>query len=110
MAVWAVGLQFDLGTVSVGDAAPHELSLANAGAEPVRGSGAVRFTLPAKAQIDLVLYDPAGRRVRSLQRGRREASEYYVTWSAAGLQPGRYFLALEVKGAGRKTLPVTVLR
>jgi len=111
MAVWAVGLGFAMNLLSVGgDAAPREILLANAGPEPVRRMGAVRFTLPEAANIELGLYDLLGRRLRSLQRGTRNAGEHRVTWSSAGLEAGRYFLQLEVEGGTRRGLPVTVLR
>ncbi len=109
-AVWAVGVRIGFGTTDVahaGDAGAVQLT--NAGAEPVRGQGAVQFSLPRDAKIGLTLYDPAGRAVRRLASGLRAAGEYRVAWNAAGLAPGRYLLSLDVEGGPRRTLPVTVL-
>jgi hypothetical protein len=111
MAVWAAAVRvgFEPGDVTLGPS-PEEVSLTNAGRVPVHDYGAVRFALFRDAAIRLALHDIAGRSVRTLQSGRRHAGEHFVTWSAAGLPPGRYSIVLDVDGAERRSLPVTVLR
>jgi endonuclease/exonuclease/phosphatase family metal-dependent hydrolase len=47
---------------------------------PFASSTTLRFTLPAKAEVDLVVFDASGRAVRRLAQGTRPAGEHAVTW------------------------------
>lgn len=109
-AVWAVGIRVQGSPVAV-DANPiPDVWLSRTGAEPVSGHGAVQLALPRAGTISLRLHDVSGRVVRTLQEGPREAGRYDVTWSAAGLESGRYWLRLEMDGQTRGRLPVTIVR
>ncbi len=81
---------------------------------PFRGSCAVAFDLPARADVELRVLDVRGRLVRVLEAGVREAGEHRAAWDgrdAAGhpAAPGLYFL--ELRGPGireaRKTVRIT---
>lgn len=59
---------------------------------PARGHGALVFTLPEAAVVDVELYDVSGRRVRTLARAQRfEAGPHRLQWDAPALVPGLYF-------------------
>lgn len=104
-----VSLAGQLGTVSVPQADPGIAAVLSA-PQPNPSSGAVSFrvTLPREGQVDLAIYEPGGRRVRSLLRGSRPAGEFTQLWdgrSDAGtdVQPGLYFARLESSGIRRVT-------
>ncbi len=66
----------------------------------------IAFRLPTPAQVDLAIYDPAGRRVRGIDANlERPAGSHSVSWDCrddAGrrLRSGVYFARLR---AGRET-------
>jgi aldose sugar dehydrogenase len=72
------------------------------------GSGAgpeqtIRYTLTERGEIDLAIYDVAGRRVATLERGQAEAGERAVRWDGKDLRgravgSGVYFVQLRLAG------------
>jgi hypothetical protein len=56
------------------------------------------FSLSQPGQVDLLLYDPAGRRVAKLAQGHYDAGSHSGSWDGAQLQPGTYSLVLESGG------------
>jgi subtilisin family serine protease len=73
---------------------------------PVEGSTALRFVLPTNGRVRLVLYDAAGRRVRTLVDGPLAAGPHRMEWDGRGdrgrpLAAGVYFARLTGAGAGR---------
>lgn len=84
-------------------AGPHLLPAAP---NPVRRDTRLGFTLPAPAAVSLVLYDVAGRRVRTLFQGELAAGTHEPLWdrTADDGQPvpaGVYFYRLVVGGESR---------
>jgi flagellar hook assembly protein FlgD len=75
----------------------------------VQRAGLVRiaYRLPrTMLDVDLAAYDAAGRRVRSLDRGAREAGTHTFLWDARGdsghlLARGVYWIRLQAGGATR---------
>lgn len=91
-------LATDLPGVAVTIAAPRELSLA-VGPNPVASGGAtVRFGLPRAANVDVGVYDIAGRRVATLASGALPAGTHARTWDAADARDGVYFVRLRADG------------
>jgi hypothetical protein len=70
---------------------------------------AVRFGLPAAADVALVVYDVLGREVARLAEGERAAGWHEARFDASALPSGRYVVRL-VAGSVAETIPVTVLR
>jgi serine protease AprX len=67
---------------------------------PGRGAALLRFRLPAAGPVELALLTASGQRVRTVERGRRDAGEYVVRWDGlddrrAPLPAGIYLLVLE---------------
>ena len=91
--------------VAADDPAPRELDFALAGANPVHGPARFRFALPQGGDVDVAVYDVAGRRVALLASGRYEAGVHTVAWDpvAAGTRrtAGMYFARMI---AGGRTL------
>ncbi len=87
--------------VGVGDAPAARLAWRTVAPNPLpRGGLALaRFTLPRAEEVDVSVYDVAGRRVRSLDARAGRAGENSVTWDGRGeggvrLARGLYFLRL----------------
>lgn len=111
VGLWAWGLSFGraLNVGAEDRAAQGAITLANAGANPARGRGALTFTLPADAQARLELLDVTGRRVGLLHDARTPAGRTTVNWADPSLSPGAYWARLSVDGrpAARTTVIVT---
>jgi hypothetical protein len=95
--LWAIARSF--GSVSA-PAAPAPAAAASLTAawapNPARGGASLSLELPVAARLELRLYDVAGRRVRTLELGSREAGTHRIGWDGrddAGrpLPPGLYF-------------------
>jgi hypothetical protein len=94
--------------------APGELSLSAAVPNPFRGATAIRFALPTPGDHSLVIFDVAGRRVRSLSSGAAEAGPHVVRWEGRDdegrfVPSGVYFYRLRT-GAGELRERVVIRR
>jgi len=92
--------------ISVPDAGPVPLRLefSQAAPNPFRQSTHLSFVLPQAGEAVLSVFDPSGRRVRELVRGRFEQGVYRVAWDGLGdngaeLSRGVYLVRLET-GSG----------
>ncbi|RJP78414.1 MAG: T9SS C-terminal target domain-containing protein [Candidatus Zixiibacteriota bacterium] len=74
---------------------PQECRLLPPSPNPFNPLTALGFTLPAAGHIRLKVYDTAGREVRTLVDGWREAGNHELTFDASGLAAGAYFVRLE---------------
>jgi xylan 1,4-beta-xylosidase len=54
----------------------------------------IGYELPRSEEIELVIYNLLGRQIAVLERGKKEAGNYKVTWNAANLPTGVYFYRL----------------
>jgi hypothetical protein len=84
-------------------AAPAWLWLAPPAPNPARGEALLRYTLPSAARVTLALFDVAGRRVRALEQGERDAGEHATRWDGRDTEgrpvpAGLYFARLEAGG------------
>lgn len=83
-----------------GEVAPARVVLAQNVPNPGLASTAIRFGLPRASAVKLTLYDVAGRRVRELDSGVREAGWHEVRWDGrdgdgVDAAAGVYFFRLE---------------
>jgi len=74
---------------------PEEFALNQNSPNPFSGRTTIRYDLPEEATVEIVVYDLLGRRVRSLELGRKQAGEHEATLSARDLSTGTYFLKLK---------------
>ncbi len=69
---------------------------------PASGPQVIRFTLPARGEVDLRVFDLAGRVVATLARGAFAPGEHAVEWDGRGADgpaaPGVYFVRLRAGG------------
>ena len=61
----------------------------------------VSYRLPLKSQVQLVVYNVLGEKVKQLVNGEKEAGSYSVEFNATGLPSGIYFYRLQVYAPGR---------
>ncbi len=74
---------------------PKEFALKQNSPNPFSGRTTIRYDLPEEATVGIAVYDLLGRRVRSLDLGRKQAGEHEATLSARDLSTGTYFLKLK---------------
>ena len=55
----------------------------------------IGYQLPRFSQVNLKVYDIAGREVAGLTEGWRDAGYHEVTWDARDLPSGIYFLKID---------------
>ena len=70
---------------------PGGLGLAQNSPNPFRGWTSISYDLPAATEVSLDLFDVAGRRIRTLDRGPRSAGPHQVRLDAQGLPAGIYY-------------------
>jgi len=75
---------------------------------PVQGAASVAYLLPHAAAVQLSLYDVAGRRVRSLERGVESAGWHQLSVDLRGLPSGVYWYRLRA-GAREGNRRIVVL-
>ena len=76
----------------------------------VRGGEAdVSYSLPEAANVEVAVYDVAGRRVATLESSTQPAGKHALTWDARGVGQGMYFYRLRV-GTSVVTRPVLILK
>jgi len=66
---------------------------------PFNPSTTIKFTVPYDSEVDLIVYDVAGRRVKTLVKGHMRADFYRVTWdgtndNGSSVASGVYFYRL----------------
>ncbi len=92
------------GTTDAPDAPlPAELVFAGASPNPFRGETALRFALPRGTHVRLMVFDAAGRRVRTLADGSFPAGEHVARWDGcdtggSAVSSGLYFVRFEAEG------------
>jgi hypothetical protein len=76
--------------------APLDLAL-RSWPNPSRGALSISYALPFATRVTLEVFDVSGRRLATLEDGRREAGEHAASWSAGtgARHAGIYFLRLE---------------
>jgi len=87
------------GSVSVGNSGQNSLPvsfrLQPAYPNPFNPTTTLGFTIPNDSQVNLSVYDIAGRKVATLVNGMKSAGTYQVTFDGSGLASGVYFCRLE---------------
>lgn len=102
-------LALDLGGVqaplnpNTSAAPPARLALSAARPNPSAGRTSFAVALPAAGDVDLAVYDLAGRRVATLWHGPLAAGEREFAWDGTSARSGVYFARLVVNGEVRST-------
>ncbi len=93
------------GVSGVGDNVPMPLALSNA-PNPFNPMTRLHFSLPQDSRVELVIYDLAGRKVRTLVSGHLAAGPHEILWQGindndAGVASGTYLARLRAGGDQR---------
>jgi N-acetylmuramoyl-L-alanine amidase len=73
---------------------PNEIRLAQNYPNPFNPSTTIRFNLPERSRMKLVVYDLLGREVSVLKNDIMNAGTYSVNWNASNMPSGVYFAKL----------------
>ena len=91
------------------EAQPEGYLLLSCYPNPCNEAVRVRYFLEKAEEVDLRLYDVAGREIRQLEAGRREAGQHELALSAQELASGLYLLRLTTPGRS-ETAKFTLVR
>lgn len=78
---------------------PPRVWLGRTAPNPVRGGATMFYALSAPGDVELVLFDAAGRRVRTLVSAWQQAGQHAVSFGSGGLPSGTYFCRLRLRDA-----------
>ena len=92
-----------MNTVGVEDGIPHVAWLGRSVPNPTSGAASFRIGLPRDAELDIVMFDARGRRVRTLWNGPMAAGTHSIAWdgrsqSGSLASSGSYFYRMRVEG------------
>lgn len=93
-------------SVDVGGSPARSFALESAGANPARGAASIALTMPARADVDLAVFDLRGSFVRRLTSGERGAGRHALTWdgtNAAGRAMGAGIYFVRATSGGKST-------
>jgi photosystem II stability/assembly factor-like uncharacterized protein len=108
--VWSVPLDAAVPTATEEEGElPAEVSLAQNYPNPFNPSTTIRFSLPGAENVELSVFDVAGRRVATLVRSTMTAGVHEVQWDASGLASGMYLYRLSA-GAASRTKTMMLLK
>jgi hypothetical protein len=80
---------------------PEEFSLSQNYPNPFNPQTIIEFTLVAKANTNLIIYDALGREVAVLVNELRDAGQHKVVFDATGISAGVYFYKLSANGTSK---------
>ncbi len=104
---WYVG-RYETGVQEYKTAIPSR-TMVNVGQNPVSRQTSISYTVSVKGDVSLNLYDRAGRMVRSIESGYRNAGAYSANFRVDDLASGTYFVVLNTAAAGASA-PLVVVR
>ena len=93
---------------------PHNFTLAQNFPNPFNSQTVIRFALPTRGQVTLILYNLAGQKVATLVQGVREVGAYTLSWDGRDdqgkdLASGVYLCRLQA-GAQIQTRKLVLVR
>ena len=83
-SLWVDGVSFVIDPAAAGETErPLRLELAHNAPNPFAGATELCFALPTAGDVDLAVFDVAGRRIRTLVAGRLDAGIHRLVWNGA---------------------------
>ena len=97
----AIGLDVDLDSIEWACSAPQPFTLNQNYPNPFNPNTSIPFTLSQPANVDIIVYDVAGRQIKKIRQGFLDSGEHVATWnssdeSGALVPSGIYFVRLRV--------------
>jgi predicted CXXCH cytochrome family protein len=77
------------------NANPENFQLKQNYPNPFNPTTTIRFSVPERSEIELVVYDALGKQIETLLSGDHEAGVYEVDFDASGLSSGIYFYQIK---------------
>ena len=84
-------------TTGIEGGSPYALSLRNPSSNPVRGTVAIRYSIPSAGQASLRIFDLSGRMVQELLDSEIPGGEFSVDWNTGNLPSGVYMYRLDCR-------------
>ena len=78
-----------------GEELPRAFALEPNYPNPFNPSTTLRFALPERSEVEVVVYDLKGRRVARLLQETRDAGIHEIRWNAEDLASGTYLVRLK---------------
>jgi hypothetical protein len=88
-------LGYPTGIIEEEDITPKTFLLPQNYPNPFNASTNIKYYIPNKSEISLLIYNLLGQRVETLFEGAQIAGEHVLTWDASHLPSGIYFARLE---------------
>ncbi len=95
---WVPAESLGIGVAEVPRTVPTKLEL-TATPNPSSGRTLISYALPKAGKVNLTLFDAAGRPVKTLVDGYRDAGRYTFNLNSSGLAAGVYFYTLTTENA-----------
>ena len=89
---------------------PESFALSPPYPNPSSGQVTVRYALPEKSPVRIVLFDALGRQVRALASGRQPIGTHRLTFDAAELSSGTYFIRMSAGKHFTETQAVAMVK
>ena len=70
----------------------------------------IPFTLTRPAEIEMIIFDARGRKVRSIYQGTNSAGTHSVYWNASHLPSGSYYIQMLAGSVYRKTIKAVIIK
>jgi hypothetical protein len=94
----------NLKTSQLGMAVPD--MVLSASPNPAVNATSIRYRLAEKANLQLAIYDAAGKPVKLLMNKEQEAGSFSIDWNMNGLPKGTYFITAKKNGVVTQTTKV----
>jgi hypothetical protein len=91
---WRFTVQGPTGIINTGNGIPKEFNLYQNFPNPFNPSTVIKFDIPVKSDVKLIVYDLLGREAAQLVNGEMNAGRYEITWNAGNLASGIYYYKL----------------
>ena len=77
---------------------PEEFAITSVYPNPFNAMTYISYTVPARSQVSLQVYDVSGRLAATLFEGKRSAGRYSAVWNGHTASAGIYFMRMESPG------------
>jgi hypothetical protein len=87
---------------------PTEMSISRAYPNPFNSSIRIEYGLPARSEVNLIVFDATGREIASLYKGAIDAGRHSALWNAEGMPSGIHWCRLQSGELSKSTKLVLI--
>jgi len=88
-----------VGVENISATVPNELNLHQNYPNPFNPETNIKFEIPVKSEVKLVVYNSLGKEVENIFTGNLAAGTYSYKWNAGNFASGVYFYRLQISGS-----------